>query len=115
MKGKVILALVVALLIVTMTATVAVAKPKLTFWNMPFNTQEVSPEYVKWWQETIAKECADFEADSYFGPGTYDSQRKSYIVQAKNGKPDVVEGLVEDLTAYTKQDLILDLTELFNN
>jgi ABC-type glycerol-3-phosphate transport system substrate-binding protein len=114
MKGKRILTVFVALLVVSMVATVAFAQPKLTFWNMPFNTQEVSPEYVKWWEETIAKELPEIEADTYYGPGTYDAQRKNYIVQAKTGKPDVIEGLVEDLTAYTKQDLILDLTDIFN-
>jgi multiple sugar transport system substrate-binding protein len=99
---------------VSMLATAAIAAPKLTFWNMPFNTQEVSPEYVQWWEENITKALPDVEADSYYGPGTYDAQRKNFIVQAKTGKPDVIEGLVEDLTAYTKQDLILDLTERFN-
>ena len=89
------------------------AQPKLTFWNMPFNTQEVSPEYVKWWEEEIAKTLPDIAADNYYGPGTYDAQRKNYVVQAKTGKPDVIEGLVEDLTVYTKQDLILDLTDRF--
>jgi ABC-type glycerol-3-phosphate transport system substrate-binding protein len=114
MKGKRFFTILPAILICTMMTTVAFAQPKLTFWNMPFNTQEVSPEYVKWWEENIAKDCPDFEADTYYGPGTYDTQRKNYIVQAKTGKPDVIEGLVEDLTAYTKQDLILDLTDIFN-
>jgi multiple sugar transport system substrate-binding protein len=115
MKGKVILVVLISLLVVTMVATAVLAqKPKLTFWNMPFNTQEVSPEYVKWWAENIAKECADFEADTYYGPGTYDGMRKNFVVQAKTGKPDVIEGLVEDLTVYTKQDLIVNLTDLFN-
>ncbi len=82
---------------------------------MPFNTQEVSPEYVAWWEENIAKALPDIQADTYYGPGTYDAQRKNFVVQAKTGKPDVIEGLVEDLTVYTKQDLILDLTERFNN
>src|SRR5512136_418081 len=115
MKGRLTLTVLVALLIVTMVATVALAqKPKLTFWNMPFNTQEVSPEYVKWWQAEIVKAVPAIEADAFYGPGQYESQRKNYVVQAKTGKPDVIEGLVEDLTVYTKQDLILDLTELFN-
>ena len=115
MKGRLTLTVLVALLIVTMVATVALAqKPKLTFWNMPFNTQEVSPDYVKWWQAEIVKALPDVEADAFYGPGQYESQRKNYVVQAKTGKPDVIEGLVEDLTVYTKQDLIMDLTELFN-
>lgn len=99
---------------VMMAAAPAFAQ-SLTFWNMPFNTQEVSPEYVQWWEENIAKALPDAEIDTYYGPGTYDAQRKNFVVQAKTGKPDVIEGLVEDLTVYTKQDLILDLTERFNN
>ena len=100
---------------VVLTAMPTFAQPTLTFWNMPFNTQEVSPEYVQWWEENIATTLPDIEADTYYGPGTYDAQRKNFVVQAKTGKPDVIEGLVEDLTVYTKQDLILDLTERFNN
>ncbi len=100
---------------VVLTASSVCAQPTLTFWNMPFNTQEVSPEYVAWWEENIAKALPDIQADTYYGPGTYDAQRKNFVVQAKTGKPDVIEGLVEDLTVYTKQDLILDLTERFNN
>jgi multiple sugar transport system substrate-binding protein len=115
MKGKWIAGLL-GLLVVALVAMGALAadKPKLTFWNMPFNTQEVSKEYVKWWQTEIAKALPGVEADAYYGPGQYESQRKNFVVQAKTGKPDVIEGLVEDLTVYTKQDLIQDLTPLFN-
>ncbi|GAK59571.1 extracellular solute-binding protein family 1 [Candidatus Vecturithrix granuli] len=112
MKRHYIFALMIVLV---MAAMPVLAQPTLTFWNMPFNTQEVSPEYVAWWEENIAKALPDIQADTYYGPGTYDAQRKNFVVQAKTGKPDVIEGLVEDLTVYTKQDIILDLTEHFNN
>jgi len=98
--------------LIAMLSTAAIAQ-ELTFWNMPFNTQEVSPEYVEWWEAEVQKALPDVNVEQYYGPGTYDAQRKNYIVQAKTGKPDVIEGLVEDLSAYTKQDLILDLTERF--
>jgi ABC-type glycerol-3-phosphate transport system substrate-binding protein len=98
--------------LIAMLSTAAIAQ-ELTFWNMPFNTQEVSPEYVEWWEAEVQKALPDANVEQYYGPGTYDAQRKNYIVQAKTGKPDVIEGLVEDLSAYTKQDLILDLTERF--
>ncbi len=100
---------------VVLTASSVCAQPTLTFLNMPFNTQEVSPEYVAWWEENIAKALPDIQADTYYGPALRRTKRKNFVVQAKTGKPDVIEGLVEDLTVYTKQDLILDLTERFNN
>ena len=115
MRHNAIAIVVIALLILTIGGNVSFAESKLTFWNMPFNTQEVSQEYVKWWEENIAKVLPNLEADTYYGPGTYDAQRKNFVVQAKTGKPDVIEGLVEDLTVYTKQDLIVDLTDLFNS
>ena len=96
MKRKGLLIVCLSIVVVVMFSIGAFAQPKLTFWNMPFNTQEVSPDYVAWWEETIATALPNIEADSYYGPGTYDSQRKNYIVQAKTGKPDVIEGLVED-------------------
>jgi multiple sugar transport system substrate-binding protein len=115
MKGKLGFTGWLALFMITMLATEASAKPKLTFWNMPFNSQEVSLNYVNWWEQEIAKALPDIEVEKYYGPGTYEDARKNFVVQAKTGKPDVIEGLVEDLTVYTKQDLITDLTEVFTN
>jgi len=115
MKGKIRLALWVALLVVTISATTAMAKTKLTFWNMPFMSREVSPNYVQWWEENVVKALPEIEVEKFYGPGDYDSMRKNFVVQAKTGKPDVIEGLVEDLTVYTKQNLIADLTDLFHS
>jgi multiple sugar transport system substrate-binding protein len=98
------------LLVFATVVSVVWAAPQLTFWNMPFNSQEVSPNYVNWWEQAIATVCPNFNVERYYGPGTYEDARKNFVLQARTGKPDVIEGLVEDLTVYARQELIADLT-----
>ena len=50
-----------------------------------------------------------------FGPPTYDEVEQRYIVQARSGKPDVVEGVLENMIALQKAGLIQPLTEQFEN
>lgn len=85
----------------------------LSFWNMPFVTQEVSPEYVLQWQEDVKTALPNYTVDEFYGPGTYKDQRDKYLLQAESGTPDVIEGLVEDMAAYVQGGLIEPLDERF--
>lgn len=108
------------------TPTVAPAKPtptpppppvekvSLSFWNMPFVTQEVSPEYVAQWEETVKTALPNATVDNFYGPGKYADQRDKFILQAKSGAPDVIEGLLEDTAVYVKEALIEPLDDRFN-
>lgn len=89
-------------------------KVRLSFWNMPFVTQEVSPQYVKQWEEAVKKALPNVEVDSFYGPGEYKPQRDKFLLQAKSGTPDVIEGLLEDTAVYVKNGLIEVLDERFN-
>ena len=51
------------------------AEKSLSFWNMPFVTQEVSPEYVKAWETDAKKALPDYKIDNFYGPGKYKDQR----------------------------------------
>lgn len=85
-----------------------------TFWNMPFVTQEVSPKYVQQWEAAEAQVLPNLKVDKFYGPGDYVKLRETYLLQAKNGKPDVIEGLLEDTAAYVKNGLVEPLDDRFN-
>jgi ABC-type glycerol-3-phosphate transport system substrate-binding protein len=104
---------------VVVTATPAPAAPpaekvSLSFWNMPFVTQEVSPQYVQQWQETVKTALPNATVDSFYGPGEYKPQRDKFLLQAKSGTPDVIEGLLEDEAVYVKNGLIEALDDRFS-
>jgi len=96
------------------TAPAAAPSATLSFWNMPFVTQEVSPAYVTQWQAAVVKALPNAKVDPFFGPGDYGTLRQKYLLQAKSGAPDVIEGLLEDLAVYVKQGLVEPLDDRFN-
>jgi ABC-type glycerol-3-phosphate transport system substrate-binding protein len=89
-------------------------KVKLTFWNMPFVTQEVSPAYVAKWEKDAKTRLKNYTIENFYGPGKYADQRDKFLVQAKSGKPDVIEGLLEDVAVYVEKDSIEPLDSYFN-
>ena len=64
---RVMYKLITVLLIFTLVVGLSFAaeKTKLTFWNMPFVTQEVSPDYVKMWENDAKTALSAYVA--YFG------------------------------------------------
>jgi ABC-type glycerol-3-phosphate transport system substrate-binding protein len=98
-------------------ATAAGAAPAagaLSFWNMPFVTQEVPPSYVQQWQAAVTKAVPGVTVDMFYGPGDYGPLRQKFLLQAKSGTPDVVEGLLEDESVYVTNSLIESLDTQFN-
>jgi ABC-type glycerol-3-phosphate transport system substrate-binding protein len=89
-------------------------KVALAFWNMPFVTQEVSPEYVLKWEEDVVAALPNATVDNFYGPGKYKDQRDKFLLQAESGKPDVIEGLLEDTAAYVQKGSIVPLDDRFN-
>lgn len=88
-------------------------KISLSFWNMPFVTQEVSPEYVLKWEEDAKTALPNATVDNFYGPGKYKDQRDKFLLQAKSGTPDVIEGLLEDTAVYVQKGLIEPLDDRF--
>jgi ABC-type glycerol-3-phosphate transport system substrate-binding protein len=85
----------------------------MTFWNMPFMTQEVSPSFVQEFEAAAAKDMPNIKLQNSFGPGDYGVLRQKYLLQAKTGTPDVIEGLLGDEAVYVKDGLIEALDDLF--
>lgn len=88
-------------------------KVSLAFWNMPFVTQEVSPDYVLQWEKDVKTALPNAEVDNFYGPGKYKDQRDKFLLQAESGKPDVIEGLLEDTAAYVQKGYIAPLDDRF--
>ena len=88
-------------------------KVSLSFWNMPFVTQEVSPRYVQEWERDVKTALPGYTVDDFYGPGKYSDQRDKFLVQAKSGTPDVIEGLLEDVAVYVEKGLIEPLDGYF--
>jgi ABC-type glycerol-3-phosphate transport system substrate-binding protein len=86
----------------------------LAFWNMPFVTQEVSPEYVNMWEERVQDAVANASVDNFYGPGKYTEQRQTFLVQYESGTPDVIEGLLEDVAVYVQRGAIEPLDSYFD-
>ncbi|CAB1056667.1 hypothetical protein D1BOALGB6SA_1404 [Olavius sp. associated proteobacterium Delta 1] len=93
----------------------SLAKKSLSFWNMPFVTQEVSPQYVMNWEKDIMMALPDYSVDNFYGPGKYKDQRNKFLLQAKSATPDVIEGLLEDTAVYVQKNLIEPLDSYFNS
>jgi ABC-type glycerol-3-phosphate transport system substrate-binding protein len=89
------------------------AKKSLSFWNMPFVTQEVSPEYVNNWEKDVKTALPNCSVDNFYGPGKYKDQRNKFLLQSKSAKPDVIEGLLEDTAVYVQKGLIEPLDAYF--
>jgi hypothetical protein len=84
--------LTVSILFVCVLGTsLCAAQYRLTFWNMPFVAQEVSPDYLLLWQNDAKKALPDYEIDDYYGPGKYKDQRDRFLLQSRTGIPDVIE------------------------
>ncbi len=92
----------------------AAGQVSLAFWNMPFVTQEVSPEYVLQWEEDVKTALPNAAVDNFYGPGKYKDQRDKFLLQAESGTPDVIEGLLEDTAAYVQKGYIEPLDDRFN-
>jgi ABC-type glycerol-3-phosphate transport system substrate-binding protein len=115
MKKHLVLKLMLVVLIMcVLPVDVFAQKIKLAFWNMPFVTQEVSPTYVAKWEKDAKTRLQNYTIESFYGPGKYADQRDKFLVQAKSGKPDVIEGLLEDVAVYVEKDLIEPLDSYFN-
>jgi len=113
---RVIYKIIIVLLVFALSTGLSFAadKPTLTFWNMPFVTQEVSPDYVNLWENDAKTELSEYEIDPFYGPGKYKDQRDKFLLQARTGIPDVIEGLLEDTAVYVSNDIIEPLDSYFS-
>lgn len=115
MLGKKTRAFAVILsVLVLMLSVSAASAQELVFWNWPYDVEPMRSEFVPWVQENVKDHLPEgYELRDDYGPVTYDELRKLYILQARSGQPDVIEGLLENVVAYKRAGLIQPVTDLF--
>ena len=92
----------------------AASKTQITFWCTPFVSGEDPPSFVKWFGQQQAKDLKSVTFSADYGPGAYDTQQHKFIIQARTGTPDTLEGLLENMVAYIRAGLITPLADRFN-
>ncbi|HHV62467.1 MAG TPA: sugar ABC transporter substrate-binding protein [Firmicutes bacterium] len=88
-------------------------KVELSFWNWPFHVEPMRSEVATHFLKNVSKAVPNVTVADDFGPTTYDELRRKFILQAKTGKPDIIEGLLENVVAYKRLGLIKPVTKEF--
>jgi len=88
---------------------------ELTLWYSPLVYENPARAPFETWVEENAPAALPegYTLTKDYGPPTYDEVEQRYIVQARSGKPDVVEGVLENMIALQKAGLIQPVTEQF--
>jgi ABC-type glycerol-3-phosphate transport system substrate-binding protein len=95
------------------TRAQAAGKTPVTMWAAPF-AGTYAPQYDSWLTKNAPKALPDVQIAADYGPGVYATMQSKYLVQAKSGTPDIIEGLLENIVAYIKAGLITPLNDRFN-
>lgn len=82
---------------------------ELTLWHTSFVNEWSGREEA----ENYFKEHNTVPVKDDYGPALYREVSKQFIIQAKTGTPDVLEGVHEQLFTYAKAGLLLPLDEYF--
>jgi ABC-type glycerol-3-phosphate transport system substrate-binding protein len=94
----------------------AAGKTTVTMWASPFvpGTSVDAPFYDSWLARNAPTALPNVRIPSDYGPGPYATMQSKYLVQARSGTPDIIEGLLENIVAYIKAGLITPLNARFN-
>lgn len=90
---------------------------EMTLWYSPLVYENPARAPLEKWVEEHAPEYLPegYTLARDYGPPTYSEVEQRYIVQARSGKPDVVEGVLENMIALQKAGLIQPVTEQFES
>lgn len=88
---------------------------ELTLWKHSLTTGQVSDEYISWFEKTFAEKYPNITLKKSYGPGLYRDMKQKFLMQAKTGSPDVIEGVFANIATYQKAGQIAPLTKYFEN
>ena len=108
---KIMLSVLVLLMVFAFTAAVEAEEPELNLWQH---------EFVIDWQGREAvveffEENTELNVSDDYGPSGFDSIEEQFIVQARTGYPDVVEGTPEQMFSYQEAGLLKSLDEFWQD
>jgi len=93
----------------------AASQTDITVWAAPL-VYGVGPDAKlmdPYLQAGLAKALPDVQLASDHGTGFYASMESKYLVQAKTGAPDIIEGLLENVVAYIRAGDIVPIDSQF--
>src|SRR6266566_6921949 len=91
----------------------AASRTAVTMWAAPF-AGTYAPLYDAWLKKNAPIALPNVQIAGDYGPGVYATMQSKYLVQARSGTPDIIEGLLENIVAYIKAGLITPLNDRFN-
>jgi ABC-type glycerol-3-phosphate transport system substrate-binding protein len=93
----------------------AASKTPVTVWASPmvYGVSAEAPVLDPYLNSHIAAALPDVQFTSDHGPGPYANMESKYLVQAKTGTPDVIEGLLENVVAYVRAGDIVPIDSQF--
>lgn len=81
---------------------------EITFWNQSYTLDHRLP-WVKDWFISTANEELNVKIEPT--GNSYEDQRQKYLTQARQGTPDMIEGVLSHLFEYVSADLIEPITD----
>ncbi len=84
-------------------------------WAVPFASASVNAAlYDPWLAATAPRALPNVQIAGDYGPGQYAPMQSKFLVQARSGTPDIIEGLLENIVAYIRAGDIAPLGDRFN-
>ena len=113
-NNRYLFSLIVAFFITGLGLSVA---QELTLWYSPLVYENPAREpLVDWVEENAPTYLPEgYSLSQDYGPPTYSEVEQRYIVQGRSGKPDVLEGVLENMISLEAAGLIEPVTEQFAN
>jgi len=77
---------------------------------------EQTPQAEKirqYWEERWGNELS-LQVNNDYGPIMYDEMKQKFIIQGRNGKPDLIRGVLSNISTFSSAGLIAPLKERFN-
>lgn len=108
MKKVWILFLVVSFLGISVVSSLA--SDELVLWHHEFVTEWAGRDEIT----QLFRENTDLNVADEYGPSLYRDIAQRFIVQARTGTPDVLEGVLEQMFTYARAGLLLPLDDYFH-
>jgi multiple sugar transport system substrate-binding protein len=93
----------------------AASRTNITVWAAPFvyGTGPDAKQMDPFIQAGLAKAQPNVQLSTDYGTGMYASMESKYLVQARTGTPDIIEGLLENVVAYVRAGDIVPIDTQF--
>lgn len=89
------------------------AAQRLVFWNALFDSALYREHFLPWWEAQLASLLAQAGLEVDYGVFAYPDLRQRFLISARTGRPDLIEGVLSHVPTYQAADLLEPLSEPF--